>query len=64
MVLRRPMETTRPPFRHTWDNETDHTFHEVESIEYTDEAANSPVAFEEFITAINHPKIIIFNVFQ
>ena len=36
----------------TWDNEIDHTFHEFESIEYTDEATNSPVAFEEFIAAI------------
>jgi hypothetical protein len=33
----------------TWDNELDHTFHEFESIEYTDEAANSEKDLTSFI---------------
>jgi hypothetical protein len=33
-----------------WDNELDHTFHEFESIEYSDEEANSRIT--EFITIL------------
>ena len=36
----------------TWDNEIDHTFHEFESIEYTDEAANTQLSLDEFMGLI------------
>jgi hypothetical protein len=36
----------------TWDNELDHTFHEFESIEYTEEAANTEIALAEFMGLI------------
>lgn len=36
----------------TWDNEIDHTWHEFESIEYTDETANSELDLTDFIRAI------------
>lgn len=36
----------------TWDNEIDHTFHEFESVEYTDERANAEFGLDEFTTAI------------
>ncbi len=36
----------------TWDNEIDHTFHEFESVEYTDEAANTELILAEFMAAI------------
>jgi len=32
----------------TWDNELDHTFHEFESIEYTEEAITSKITLAEF----------------
>jgi aryl-phospho-beta-D-glucosidase BglC (GH1 family) len=33
----------------TWDNEIDHTFHEFESVEYTDEPGNAAFALTEFV---------------
>ncbi|HWZ15899.1 MAG TPA: hypothetical protein VNW95_11745 [Mucilaginibacter sp.] len=36
----------------TWDNEIDHTFHEFESVELTEEAANAEFNLDEFIIAI------------
>jgi hypothetical protein len=33
-----------------WDNELDHTFHEFESVEYTDEAADDGKDLALFIT--------------
>jgi hypothetical protein len=42
-----------------WDNEVDHTFHEFESVEYTDEAADSDTDIASFIsilqTVVNIP---------
>jgi hypothetical protein len=35
-----------------WNNEFDHTYHEFESIEYTNEAPNSVLTLEEFINTI------------
>jgi hypothetical protein len=32
-----------------WDNELDHTFHEFESVEYSDDEANSVLRLTEFI---------------
>jgi hypothetical protein len=40
----------------TWDNDIDHTFHEFESVEYTDEAANAELSLDDFMTAINNAK--------
>jgi len=42
----------------TWDNELDHTWHEYECVEYTDEpsiAGYELQAFLEIITAIHNP---------
>ncbi|AMR31176.1 hypothetical protein A0256_06930 [Mucilaginibacter sp. PAMC 26640] len=36
----------------TWDNELDHTWHEFESIEHTNEAATSGLSLPEFIEVI------------
>lgn len=35
-----------------WDNEIDHTFHEFESVEYTDEAANVEISLADFTAAM------------
>ena len=35
-----------------WNNEFDHTYHEFESIEYTNEALNSESTLAEFINTI------------
>jgi hypothetical protein len=40
----------------TWDNELDHTFHEFESIEYTEDAPNSTVTLQEFIENVKNIK--------
>ena len=40
----------------TWDNEIDHTFHEFENVEYTDEAANMEFGLKEFIICISETK--------
>lgn len=36
-----------------WNNEFDHTYHEFESIEYTNEAPNSELTLAKFIKAIS-----------
>jgi hypothetical protein len=36
-----------------WDNEADHTFHEFEALEYTDETVNIPFTLQQFIFLIN-----------
>lgn len=36
----------------TWDNEIDHTFHEFEDIEYTNEVPNTLLSVVEFIDII------------
>jgi hypothetical protein len=36
----------------TWDNELDHTFHEFESVEYTDEAADSGMDIASFMNIL------------
>ncbi|OKS89042.1 hypothetical protein [Mucilaginibacter polytrichastri] len=38
----------------TWDSETDHTFHEFESVEYTDEPPNTLLNLGEFIMLIKN----------
>jgi hypothetical protein len=38
----------------TWDDETDHTFHEFESVEYTDEPPNTLLNLGEFVTLIKN----------
>jgi hypothetical protein len=35
-----------------WNNEFDHTYHEFESIEYTDDSPNTLLTLAEFIRAI------------
>ncbi|MDP9047888.1 MAG: hypothetical protein M3N14_07110 [Bacteroidota bacterium] len=40
----------------TWDNEIDHTFHEFESLENTDDAATKDFSLDEFMTAIKNAK--------
>ena len=40
----------------TWDNEIDHTWHEFESIEYTDETANTALDLIDFIRTIEKIK--------
>ncbi len=35
-----------------WDNEIDHTFHEFESVEYTDETGNAEIGLADFIVAV------------
>lgn len=37
-----------------WDDKTDHTFHEFESIEYTDEPPNTILNLGEFVTLIKN----------
>jgi len=44
----------------TWDNEFDHTFHEFESVEYTNEAADSVrdlVSFINILKALPSPTL-------
>jgi hypothetical protein len=36
----------------TWDNELDHTFHEFEGVEYTDESADSGMDIALFINIL------------
>lgn len=36
----------------TWDNELDHTFHEFESVEYTDEPGNDGTDIASFINML------------
>ena len=40
----------------TWDNELDHTFHEFESIEYAEEAANAEITLAEFMGLLKNTK--------
>jgi hypothetical protein len=35
-----------------WDNEIDHTWHEFESVEYSDEILNTPLNLKEFIRTV------------
>lgn len=42
----------------TWDKEIDHTFHEFESVEYTDEPSGGELCIEEFKKTIKNSKII------
>jgi len=42
----------------TWDNEIDHTWHEFENVEYTNEAPNVILNISDFITAIKRTKSI------
>lgn len=36
----------------SWDKQTDHTFHEFESVEYTNESANTLLTLAGFVTLI------------
>jgi hypothetical protein len=38
----------------TWDDQTDHVFHEFESVEYTDEPPNTLLNLGEFVTLIKN----------
>ena len=40
----------------TWDTELDHTFHEFESIEYTEEATNTEITLAEFMELVRNPR--------
>jgi hypothetical protein len=40
----------------TWDNEIDHTFHEFESVELTEEAAKTDFSLADFMAAIKNAK--------
>ena len=40
----------------TWDNEIDHTWHEFESLEYTNEPTNTALDLTDFIRAIERIK--------
>ncbi|AYL98048.1 hypothetical protein [Mucilaginibacter celer] len=44
----------------TWNNELDHTFHEFESIEYTDEAANSEKDLTSFTQMLEKLNISLY----
>jgi hypothetical protein len=36
----------------TWNNDLDHTFHEFENVEYTDEAADGDTDIASFISIL------------
>jgi len=38
----------------SWDNEIDHEFHQFETIEYTDEIANSEITLVDFIEIVKN----------
>lgn len=40
----------------TWDNEIDHTWHEFENIEYTNELSNTSLKLSDFIIVIEKTK--------